>query len=205
MPSRDITVIKKGEEETLQRPKPAELIIRGLPNERLQELNSFIASIKKIPYFKPDGKPSKKWKVFYGDTLAEAWVSALDAARAAAWDVARDVPLATARDAAWATALSAARDAALGESRDAAWAAAWDAARDAAWDSASGSARVTAGDAVLDAALMAQLIIVKDLEFEDKTKHIRHAAERMDAWSKGYGVAADVNGVLYVYCVGEPE
>jgi hypothetical protein len=175
-----------------------------LPNERLRELSSFIASIKKIPYFKPDGKPSKKWKVFYGDTLAEAWVSALDAARAEAWDVARDVPLATARDAAWATALSAARDAALNASRASAWAAAWDAARDAAWVAASGSARVTAGDAVLDAALMAQLIVVKDLDFEQKEKHLRHATERMEAWSKGYGVAADVNGILYVYCVGSP-
>jgi hypothetical protein len=204
MYSRDITVITNGGAETPYQPKPVGLFISGLPNERLQELNSFISSIKKIPYFKPDGRPSKKWKVFYGSTLAEAWMSALDAARAAAWDVARDNPLAIARDAAWATALSAARDAALNKSRASAWAAAWDAARDAAWDAASGAARLTTGDAVLDAALMAQLIVVKDLDFEGKEKHLRHAAERMEAWSKGYGVAADVNGVLYVYCVGTP-
>jgi hypothetical protein len=60
----------------------------------------------------------------------------LDAARDAAWAVARAVARDAARDAAWAVARAAAWDAA----RDAAWAAAWtvarDAASDAAWDAA---------------------------------------------------------------------
>ena len=162
-------------------------------------------SIKDIEFFKPKGKPNPGWKVFYGSTIAEAWEAALDAARAEAWDAAKNTALVTVRDAEWSSAFSAARDAALGASRDTAWGMAWDIARDAVWATASGVARVAAGDAVLDAALMAQLITVKDLDFEDKENHLKHAAERIEAWKKGYGVAADVNGILYVYCVREPE
>jgi hypothetical protein len=61
--------------------------------------------------------------------LAAARAAAWDAARDAAWAAARAAARDAARDAAWAAAWDAARDAA----RDAAWAAAWDAARDAAW------------------------------------------------------------------------
>ena len=64
----------------------------------------FVDSMKAVAFFKPDGKPLRKWKLFRGET----------------WAAARD----TARDAAWATVWAAAGDAA----RDAAWDAAWDAA-----------------------------------------------------------------------------
>ena len=77
--------------------------IRALPKAVQRKLDSFIfKEIPKVPFFKPDGKPKKEWKMFYGDT----W----DAARGAAWDAARDA----ARDAAWDAAWDAARDAARG-------------------------------------------------------------------------------------------
>ena len=89
--------------------------IRALPKAVQRKLDSFIfKEIPKVPFFKPDGKPKKEWKMFYGDTWDATW----DAARDAAWDAARDA----ARDAAWDAAWDAAR-------RDA---ARRDAARDAA-------------------------------------------------------------------------
>jgi hypothetical protein len=173
----------------------------ALPKERQDEFYNFLLDIKDTKFFKPDGKPNPEWKVFYGSTIAEAWEAALDAARAEAWDAAKNTALVTVRDAAWTSAFGAARDAALDAARSRAWSVAWDAVRDIVWTTASDAARVAAGDAVLDAALMAQLIVVKDLDFEDKESHLRRAAERMEVWKKGYGVAADVNGILYVYCV----
>ena len=74
----------------------------------LSEAGRFVASIGGIPYYRPDGKPLKGWKVF----TAPAW------------------------DAAWAAARAAARDAAGAAARAAAWDAAWDAAGDAAGDAA---------------------------------------------------------------------
>jgi hypothetical protein len=181
-------------------------MIKGLPEERISELDEFISGIERIPYFKPDGEPRKEWRMFYGKTLAEAWSAAKDAAWVSAMAVEGNRAMEAAKDAAWVSAMGAIRDAAIGANRDASWIAAWDAARDATWNAVGPIARtiasVAAGDAVLDAALMAQLIVVKDLGFEGKDRHIKHVSERMDVWRKGYGVAADVNGILYVYCVG---
>jgi hypothetical protein len=117
----------------------------------IAEVNKFIDSFKKVRWFKPDGKPRKEWKIFYGKT----------------WDAARDA------------------------ARDAAWDAAWDAARDAAWDAAR------------DAALLTRFIVITDKIPQDKNlqKHYKHAKERWEVWTKGYGLYCDVNGVLYVYGV----
>ncbi len=173
----------------------------ALPKDLQDEFYDFLLNIKGTKFFKPDGRPNPEWKVFYGSTIAEAWETALDAARAEAWDAAKNTALVTVRDAAWTSAFGAARDAAHDASRSRAWSVAWDTVRDIVWATASDAARVAAGDAVLDAALMAQLIVVKDLDFDEKESHLRHTAERIEAWRKGYGVAADVNGILYVYCV----
>ena len=184
----------------------AVLTARGLPEGPLDELEKFISSVSDIPYFKPEGAPKRGWKVFYGENLAAAWSAAKDAAWVASMAMEEDSAMNAAKDAAWVGAMGAIRDAALEANRELAWIKAWDTARDAAWNAVGTIARnlasVAAGDAVLDAALMAQLLVVKDLDFKDKDKHVRHVTERMDAWKMGYGVAADVNGTLYVYCVG---
>ena len=61
--------------------------IRALPKAVQRKLDSFIfKEIPKVPFFKPDGKPKKEWKMFYGDT----WDAARGAARGAAWGAARD-------------------------------------------------------------------------------------------------------------------
>ena len=97
-------------QEALDRMKAA-----GVPAAQQQALKDFIGKeIPSVPFFKPDGKPKKEWRIFYG----ESWDAAMDAARDAA------------RDAAWDAAWDAAMDAAM----DAAWGAVWAAAGDAAWD-----------------------------------------------------------------------
>ena len=107
--------------------------ILALPQPIQKKLSDFIyKEIPKTPFFKPDGKPKKEWKIFYGDT----------------------------------------RDAAL----------------DAAWD----------------AALLARFLVVDDLKFKDKEKHLKHVLARWEVWQKGYGLLCDVDGVLYVYCKGKP-
>jgi hypothetical protein len=55
-----------------------------------------------------------------------------------------------------------------------------------------------------DAALMARLIVLKDLDFAGKEQYTKYATEIMEVWNKGYFLAGDANGVLYVYGVGKP-
>src|SRR3989338_8534053 len=87
-------------------------LIREVAEPWWTEAGEFVARLPSVPYFQPDDKPLKSWKLF----------------TAAAGDAARD--------AAWAAARAAAWDA----TRDAAWDAARDAARDAAWDAARAAA-----------------------------------------------------------------
>jgi len=179
----------------------------------------FVASIKDVPWFVPQGNPDPTWRVF--DTGDAARTAARDAARAAAraaardaaWDAVEDAALdaaldaaraaarAAARDAARAAARDAARDAALAAARNAAGDAAWDAVEDAALDAARAAARAAAGDAAGDAArgaaLMACIHITADLDVDEK--HRAHARARWDVWCRGYGLAYDVSDVLYVY------
>ena len=198
----------------------------NIPKVQQKRLKDFIEKeIPKTRFFKPDGKPRKEWKVFYGKTLGAAldaardaagdaaldaagdaaldaaWGAALDAARGAARDAAWGAAGGAARDAAWGAAGGAAWGAARGAARDAAWGAAWDAARGAALDAARGAAR----DAARGAALISDYIIVADLKFKDKKKHLVHVKARWEVWQKGYGLLCDVDGVLYVYAIGSPK
>jgi hypothetical protein len=136
------------------------------------DLEGWIPTLKKIAWFKPDGKPKKEWKLFK--------------TRAAAWDAARDAV----RD--------AARDAVRDAVQDAAWAAARDAVRDAAWDAARDAVRDAAWDAARDAALYARSeFVCSGLKLAEK--HRTHIRARMEVWQKGYSLLCDVDGVLYVY------
>ena len=46
---------------------------------------------------------------------------------------------------------------------------------------------------------MARLLVVDDLNYKDKAKHVAHVEARIEVWKKGYGLLCDVEGVLYVY------
>jgi len=157
------------------------------------DIREFVESVKNLKRPKPDGRPKKEWKVFYGKT----W----NAARDVAWKAAGIA----ARNAAGIAAGIAAGNAARIATRDAAWKAAGIAARNAAWDAARNAAWNAARDAAGDAALIAEEMIVADLDYPDKKKHEEHAEKRMEVWKKGYGLYCDVNGKLYVYVKRRPE
>jgi len=78
-------------------------------------------------------------------------------------------------------------------------ASAWDSARDSARDSVWDSARASAWDSAwASAGLMAAMLCVCDRE-DVPLAHRDHAAARWRVWMMGYGLACDVNGVLYTY------
>jgi len=175
--------------------------------------HEFVAGLKDVPFFRPDGRPLPDWELFTAPTWSAArtaagtaarhaarhaagtaaWDAAWDAAWAAAWAAAR----AAARHAAGDAAGTAARAAARHAARHAAGTAAWHAAGDAAWHAAGDAAWHAAGDAAGHAALQAEMIVTADLNIE--TKHRAYARARWRAISKGYGVLCDVDGKLYVY------
>jgi hypothetical protein len=157
----------------------------------------FVATIPTTtPWFQRVQPPDPAWRVF--PTRAAAWAAARDAARDAARAAARAAVWDAARDAAWAAAGDAARDAAMDAARDAARAAARAAVWAAAWAAARAAARAAAGDAARDAALYVLACgICADLPPADA--HRQHADARWRVWQAGYGLACDVQGVLYVY------
>ena len=104
------------------------------------------AALRALPPILSTAK-AKKAQPVLNDARAKASAAGA-AARAAAWDAARDAAGAAAGAAAWA----AAGDAAGAAARAAAWAAAWDAAWAAAGDAARDAARAAAGAAARDAA-----------------------------------------------------
>ena len=90
----------------------------------------------------------------------------------------------------------------LGSDVAAARDAARDAARAAAGDAAGAAARAAAGAAARAAAWACNFqSIVHDLDIDQK--HRDHVASRWSAWTSGYGVSCDVDGVLYCYARGE--
>jgi hypothetical protein len=147
----------------------------------ISAVETFLASIRAVPWFKPSGPPDPAWQHYAARDAAWA------AARAAAGDAAGDAVWAAAR----AAAGDAARPAAGAAARDAAWAAAGAAARDAAW--------AAAGDAAWAAELQTLMAIAVDLDYPDKAKHEAHARARWDVWQRGYGCACDVDGQLFTY------
>jgi len=184
-------------------------------------VEEFVASIKTVPFFRPDGNPDPEWKLFTADNWdaarSAAWDAARDAARGAAWDAAwyaawdaawdaawnaaRSAAWSAARDAAWYAARDAARDAAWYAARDAARDAAWYAARDAVRDAARSAAWSAAWNAARDAKLMAGLSVCDGLQLAEN--HAEHIRARWRIWQKGYAPLCDVNGVFYVYSAKE--
>ena len=85
-------------------------LIREVAEPWWTEAGEFVAKLPSVPYFQPDDKPLRSWKLFTaaaGDAGDVARAAAWDAAGAAARDAARDAAQAAARAAAWDAALYA--------------------------------------------------------------------------------------------------
>jgi len=210
-------------------------LIREVAEPWWTEAGEFVARLPSVPYFQPDDKPLKSWKLFTaaaGDATRDAaWGNTYrDAAGNAAWAAARDAAWDAARAAAWDATLDAAWDAARDAARDAAWdaarAAAGNAARDAAgvaagvaagdaagaatWDAAGAAAGDAAWDAARAAARAAAwdaALYARGIIAGDKLakKHRNHIEARWRVWQKGYALLCDVNGTLYVYSIDKPK
>ena len=165
----------------------------------MDKINEFMLSIETTRWFRPDGAPAPAWKLF----TAPTWEGAQKTAWEAGWEENRED--------AHSRLLS----------HDAAWDAAYAAARDAAWDAAASGhliddsyhatllaveqralamARgyVAGAERIVswDAKLVAMCLLAGD---RLDPRYLAHARLRMDVWRKGYGLAGDLDGVLYVY------
>jgi len=191
-------------------------------NELSLLVQNFIESLKQINWFKPDGKPKKEWKIFYGDTWGEARRKAREATHGVmqktAWDMIHDATWdatqAAARIGAWNAAWNAAKKMATECSKRHSKSVSWDTKTGrrrwlGVWSFSDGFIRGMTGahdeakaaveNVAYDTALYASMLVVSDLDFPHKTKYIQHARERMEVWEKGYALLCDVDGVLYVY------
>ena len=168
-------------------------------------LEDFIAELRTLPYFQPDGKPDPDWILVLGKNWTVARIAAADAAKAAAkggsngtsdsqWDAART--------AAWNGARIAASDAGRNEAWEKAWDLARDATREAVWTAARLAAPEAAWAVPWDAAwhiadYAAICVVCGDLDVLGQ--HFQTIERRIDVWRKGYALMAEVNGTLYVY------
>lgn len=140
----------------------------------------FVAGLPGVRWLQPDGDPDPEWRLFTASTLEEAKAAARTAAREEDWA------------AAWSAAWSAVGITACTSGRTAARTAARSAARSATKGASGAAARA------------AELYILTQYLWEWAPLDQRHrdtAAAYWRAWSKGYGVLGDVDGVLYVYGV----
>ena len=155
---------------------------------------STLEFLENIDFFKPDGKPKTEWKVFYGDTWGRAQAFAHDAA------------------------CKAARNSIQGmDDFNVEWMRAWRAvkanARDMMFEAgfyARGRALGTmSGDVCNDvereATLFGTAMFVDGKNFKDKNRILNHVKKRIEVLEKGYALACDVGGTLYVYAQKDPQ
>ncbi len=166
--------------------------LADLPADRIAAVKEFLSGIRSIKFLNPDGKPRPEWKIFYGGSWQDAKLAAhkgaLSDPDAFMWSFAF-----TAADVgAFKAAEASKRKAAIDWVKKLAIAAVNNAVKEPQANFAPRAA--------LDVALMASLIALGDVKFDDKEKYLMHASERMEVWRKGYALLDDVNGVLYVYC-----
>ena len=161
--------------------------------EYWKKFEEFMDGLKNIAWMSRKGEVKKEWKHF--EHMNDAW----KAARNASWNAA-NVFSSTLQ---WSNDEYTAYESALDDSKDASLFAgrwnAWDAARVASWNHKLPTAAYDARYSTLDTSLCARICIVSDLEYPNKSKHEAHANERMEVWRRGYGLARDVNGVLFTY------
>jgi hypothetical protein len=189
--------------------------MQQLPQAIQAKWADFATGISKIEFFKPDGKPNRAWKVFYADNLAEARNNALSAARQASLEGSVSGIAASTWEYGLDSASTAVQRVVHQQGRGKEWDDGREAVKGIMTAAISEKAkevmgnRIEAADTIFDASkdarLMSGAITASDLDFEGKAKHLAHAAARMEVWEKGYGLACDVEGTLYVYAVNSAK
>ena len=176
-------------------------LLRPLPIPQWwEEARRFVASLKDMMWLRPDGQPLESWRVFKtwdaaraDRTLKKWWVfTTKNAIRNAAKYAAEEAAKYAAKDASREVVQHHARDTAMYAVKDAFWAT----AKRSAWKNAvAGHASRLAAE---DAALYVDCVCICD-GTGLASQHVEHTRERWEVWRKGYGVAGEVGGVLYVY------
>ncbi len=147
-----------------------------------------------IAYFKPDGKPNKEWKVFYADTWGRAHSAAHDAASEAAK---KSIKGMNDFNVEWMRAWMAVKDSA----RDMMFEAGFY-VRDRAQETMSGD---VGNDVIREALLFGTAMFADGNNFKDKNRILNHVRKRIEVLEKGYVLACDVGGTLYVYAQRDPQ
>lgn len=193
-------------------PAPIREKVEVIPQERVVELNAFLTKVANLQLHRPDGKPKRSWRIFYARRIEDAEdVAVLTAVAAEKGKKASSVWKEATFDREATGGELVSKHSAYNAALMAGWNATIMAARKAGREKAVRNAqdsRIGSGDQFgFSVGLMAGLILVMDLNFEGKERYLKHATERMAVWEKGYGVAGDVNGVIYVYAQkgSEPE
>ena len=203
-----------------------------LPAAREEELRHFIE--EEIPstkffrpeskLFRPESKQDKGYKVFYGDTWYDAYQAASHAAQIAAisqikpirtttdmmtnspWDSSHRAAEKAISDAMESRGMYPAQFLASGPTHSATVHAVFKTEHILKGIDKKFLPPIASIIAAYDAALLSIYnVFAPDLKFEDKEAHHTHLKARWEIWRQGYGVMNDINGVLYVYGINNPE
>ncbi len=134
-------------------------------------------TIKTVKFLEPDGRPDPSWLVFTAPTWAEAEERAWSAARAAAPDGISDPAHTIPNEMRFRTILLSANDE----------------VHRATWRSPGTSPPCLARDA----SLMVRALLFDDEE--ESRGYVKTAQAHWEVWRKGYGLACESNGQLYVF------
>jgi hypothetical protein len=163
-----------------------EMKLENVPLHIQEEIKTFIAGLPHIKYLEQDGNPSPQWTVLYAGTRDEALEVLFGEEK-------RTTGIKG------AGSYLAARTAASTYGRAKAFDEVTFAASQMVHDSVHGYAELDKDALAMDARLFAAILLVKDLNFDRKEEHMRHAQEVIEVWKKGYALLDDVKGKLFVY------
>lgn len=184
--------------------------VKGLPDAVRHELDDIVAQARAAHWLHPDGKPLTSWKVFYAKSISEAESKALRAMDKA--DTGRDRAETSLTNKARQQALQALDRAIERYSDRDRVATAYEeeltdyirgqfqrAGHDATSKDRNSVSQIGNDYLRNDLHVIAKSLVAADLDFEGKAKHRAHLAARWQVWTKGYALAGDVNGTLYVF------
>ena len=180
--------------------------------------NEFLESIPETKFFVPDGKPKPEWKLSFGDTWQEAEHKAMEVATkdlgtAYIWGFAPPARSHEANKALFdllrlvkliSHELSTIYDVVDEKVNNSVFkAAVKEDVTCRAHDEKGRPERIPLKSVIhaveFDATLMTRCLLSSDLEFKEGSKLLENIHESWEVWQKGYGLACEAGGTLYVY------